>query len=417
MAVTLTAVLLTASNPQPVQITLNGTTAGQAYAITGTTADGASWTIPGGAGVSAGTQVVVTDNRSALNVPITYQVVVAGATYTAAPVTVSWSGVGVLQTLDGQTVVGIEVASVTEPRKFSTRGTVFEIAGRADPAARLDVAGSAAYEWLIDTESTDTDLMTSILAAGLPVVRRLVPGMRDLKAVVIGIVTGWSDTLLTEGGDTWRRFQISIREISDPQPSAIIAAYVWDDFDTAMASRVWSYHSTLPNVTGLTATNGALSSQSAGGYLDGSNTSFGRLTVTTAATAAAVFETAFSAAANTLGTSVVAGMVITITGRVKGTAGRTLNAAIKWSGGTIAAGSTVTATGSWQRVSVTATAPAGTTGLAYGVQLAATGVLAGDQVDFDAVTISQGAMVPVGTFDELFATWDQFDATDWAQYF
>lgn len=418
MAVTLTAALLTASNPQPVQITLNGTTAGQAYAITGTTADGATWSIPGGAGVSAGSQIVVTDNRSALNVPITYQAVVAGVTYAATPVTVTWSGVGVIQTLDGQTIVDIEVASVTEPRKFATRGSVFEIAGRADPAARLDVAGSASFEWLIDTESTDTDLMTSILASGLPVVRRLAPGMRDLKTVVIGIVTGWSDQLLTEGGDTWRRFSISVREIADPQPSAVIAAYVWDDFDTAMNKpRVWSYHSTLPNVTGLTAVNGSLSSQAAGGYPDGSNTAFGRLTVTTAATAASVFETVFTAAAATLGTPVIAGMVVTITLRVKGTAGRTVNAAIKWSGGTIASGATIVTTAAFQMVSVTATAPAGTTGLAFGVQLAATGVLAGDLVDFDAVTISQGAAVPVGAFDDMFTTWDQFDAADWAQYF
>jgi hypothetical protein len=110
-------------------------------------------------------------------------------------------------------------------------------------------------------------------------------------------------------------------------------------------------------------------------------------------------------------------MVVTVTLRVKGTVGRTVNAAIKWSGGAIASGATVAATGSWQQVSVTATAPAGTTGLAYGVQLAATGVLAGDLVDFDAVTISQGTTVPVGTFDEIFTTWDQFDAADWAQYF
>jgi hypothetical protein len=417
MAVTLTAVLLTASNPRPVQITLNGTTAGQSYTITGTTGDGASWTVPGGTGVSAGSQIVVTDNRSALNVPVTYQAVVAGVTYTAAPVTVTWAGVGVLQTLDGQTIVDVEVASVREPRKYSTRGSVFEIAGRADPAARLDVAGSATYTWMLETQSADSTTMEAILSSGLPVVRRLVPGMRDLKTVVIGIVTDWSDELITDGLDTWRRFTITVREISDPQPSAIIAAYVWDDFDTAMLKRVWSYHSTLANVSGLTATNGSLSSQASGGYQDGANTSFGRLTVTTAATAASVFETAFTAAAATLGTAVVPGMVVTVTLRVKGTVGRTVNAAIKWSGGAIASGATVAATGSWQQVSVTATAPAGTTGLAYGVQLAATGVLAGDLVDFDAVTISQGTTVPVGTFDEIFTTWDQFDAADWAQYF
>lgn len=417
MAVTLTAVLLTASNPRPVQITLAGTSAGQAYEIRGTTSDGLSWPVPGGKGTSAGSQVIVTDNRSALNVPITYSAVVAGVTYTAAPVTVAWSGIGVLQTLDGQSIVDIEVASVTEARKRGTRSSVFEVAGRADPAARLDVPGSAVYTWELDTESTDTQAMVGILSTGLPVVRRLVPGLRDLQTVVIGIVLSWSDELITQGADTWRRFSLSVREILDPQPSAILAAYLWDDFDTAMANKVWSYHSTLANVAGLTAVNGSVAAQSSGGYKDGSDVAFGRLTVTTAATAASVFESAYTAAAVTLGTPVVAGMVVTVTLRVKGTAGRTVNAAIKWSGGTISAGTTVTLTGTWQQVSVTATAPAGTTGLAYGVQVAATGLLASDVIDFDAVTISQGATVPVGTFDEMFTTWDQIDGADWAQYF
>jgi len=418
MAITLTATLLTASNPQPAQIVLAGTTAGQAFQITGTTADGSSWPVSGGKGTSAGTQVVVTDNRSALNVPITYQAVVDGVTYTAAPVTVAWSGIGVLQSLDGQLIVDLEIASLTEKRRRGVRAAVFEIAGRADPAARLDVPGSPVYEWAFDTYTTDTAKMEAIMVAGTPVVRRLQPGLRDLKAVVIGVITSDpTDELITTGWDTWRRWSMQVREITDPQPSAAIAAYVWDDFNTAMASRVWGYHSTLASVAGLTATNGALSSQSTGGYPDGSDTAFGRLTVTSAATAAAVFESVYTAAAVTLGTPVVPGMQVTVTLRVKGTAGRSIAAAIKWSGGTIAAGTPVTASGAWQQVSVTATAPAGTSGLAYGWQLAATGVLVSDQVDFDAVTISQGATVPVGTFDEIFATWDQFDTADWAQYF
>ena len=420
MTVTLTATLLTASNPRPVQVVLNGTTAGQSYVITGTTADGSSWAIPGGTGTSAGVQVVVTDNRSALNVAITYQAVVDGVTYTATPVTVTWAGVGVLQTLDGQTIVNIQVASLTEPRKRKIRGTIFEVAGRSAPAARLDVLGTAEYTWMLDTASTDTPIMEAILESGGPVVRRLTPGMRDLKTVVLGVfsTTDPVDELVTQGIDTWRRWTMTVREINDPQPSTAVSAYVWDDFDTAMNKpRVWSYHSTLASITGLTGTNGTLSVQSTGGYPDGSDTAFGRLTVTTGSTAASVFETAYTAAATTLGTPVVPAMVVTVTMRVKGTAGRTLNAAIKWSGGTISSGTTVTATGAWQQVSVTATAPAGTTGLAYGVQLASTGVLSGDLVDFDAVTISQGTGVPVGAFDDLFSTWDQFDTADWAQFF
>lgn len=240
MTATLTATLLAAQLPRPVQLVLAGTTAGQRYVITGTTADGASWPVPGGVGVSAGTQIVVTDNRSALNLPIVYQALVDGVTSHAAPVTVAWDGVAVLQTLDGQTVVGVEVASVTEPRKHAVRGAVFEIAGRGDPAARLDVPGSPAYSWQLDTAGPDTDTMIALLQGGVPVVRRLTPGMRDLQPVVIGIVTDWSDVLISEGGDTWRRFTLTVRETADPHPSAVLTAYTWDDFDQAMTDRTWS---------------------------------------------------------------------------------------------------------------------------------------------------------------------------------
>lgn len=412
MAVTLTATLLSGADPRPVQIALNGTTAGQAYRVFGSTADGSQWVIPGGTGVSAGSQVLLVDSQTALNAPITYQAVVAGVTYTAAPVTVTSADVAVLQTNDGLIRVGVEIASTTEPRKAASRSTVFDIAGRPDPAIRLDVPGSFEFQWMLETQGVDSATMQAILQTGRPVVRRTVPGLRDLDPVVIGVVLDWSDELITVGMDTWRRWNLRVREIPQPQPSTPLIAFTWADFDAAMASRVWSYHSTLASVAGLTATNGTLSAQGAGGYPDG-GAAFGRLTVTTAAIAATVFETVYTAAAATLGTPVIPGMVVTAVLRVKGTAGRSVSAAIKWSGGTTSTGAAVTLKGAWQQVSVTATAPAGTTGLAYGVSLAAAGVLAGDLVDFDAVTLSQGATVPRGTFDELFSTWDQFDKADW----
>ncbi|MBW9118890.1 hypothetical protein JNB63_02160 [Microbacterium trichothecenolyticum] len=239
MPVTLTATLLAAADPRPVQVVLNGTTAGQEYRVFGTSTDGASWDVPGGTGVSEGTQVLLIDNRSALNTPITYQAVVDGASYAASPVTVEHDGVAVLQTIDGLIVVGVEVASVTEPRSASPRSAEFEIAGREAPAARLDVPGSYTYEWELETEAVDSATMRSILRTGMPIVRRLVPGMRDLDTVVIGLVKAWKDELITAGGDTWRRWTLTVRELADPQPSTPLIAFTWDDFDAAMADRVW----------------------------------------------------------------------------------------------------------------------------------------------------------------------------------
>lgn len=411
MAVSLTATLLAASDPRPVQVTLAGTTAGQAYEVVGTSGDGASWQVPGGVGISEGSQVVLVDSRSALNTPIVYTVVVDGVTYSAAPVTVVHAGVAVVQTIDGLTVVPVEVASTTEPRSADIRSKTFDVAGRPDPATRLESPGSYSYSWLFETRGIDSVTMRAILESGMPIVRRLVPGMRDLDPVVIGLVTSWKDELLTQGGDTWRRWALSVRELTDPQPSTALIAFTWDDFDAAMLDRVWSWHSLFPSTAGWAGTNGSLSNPTTGGY---STPRYLRATAVAAATAVDVFENAYTAAASTLGEPVVAGMQVTVTVRLKGTAGRSGMAALKWSNGTVVTGTPVTLTGDWQMVSVTATAPAGVTGLAAGGRMAATGVAIGNQLDYSAPTISKGAAVPVGTFDELFTTWDDFDKADWS---
>jgi hypothetical protein len=238
--VTLTATLLAASDPKPVQVALNGTTAGQVYEITGTSSDGSRWPVSGGIGVSVGSQVVLTDNRTSLNSVITYEALVDGATYTSASVTVESDDVAVLQTISGLIVVGVDVASTTEPRTAPTRSSTFDIAGREDPAARLDIPGSYTYTWQLDTEVAGSAVMESILRSGSPVVRRLQPGMRDLKTVVIGIVLDWSDELLNDGLDTWRRWSLKVRETGDPQPSAALIAYTWPDFDAAFSGGTWA---------------------------------------------------------------------------------------------------------------------------------------------------------------------------------
>lgn len=406
---TLTAILLTGADPRPVQITLAGTTAGQAYEIRGTTADGSSWPISGGVGVSAGTQVVLADTRAALNSVVTYQAVVAGVTIAAAPVTIESDDYAVIQTIDGQTVVGVEIIGWMEPRSYDIRSKLFEVAGRGDPAARLDVPGSPTYTWELETHGPDSVTMQAILESGSPIVRRTVTGLRDLKPVVLGIVTGLSDELSTEGVNSWRTWKLTVREIPDPQPSTALAAFTWDDFDAAMSDRVWSWHSLLASAAGWSAVAAALSVQQ-GGY---SAASFLRATASSASQVD-VFESVFTTAAATLGGAVAAGNVITVTFRVKGTPGRSVSAAIKWSGGAVATGAPVTLTGGWQMVSVTATAPAGSNGCAPGVRMASAGVAAGTQLDVSAPTISRGAMVPQGTFDELFADWDAFDRADWS---
>jgi len=411
MPVSLTAVLLTGADPRPVQIALAGMTTGQVYEVKGGTADGSSWSVAGGKGTSDGTQVLLVDNRSPLNAVVTYVAVVDGTTVAAAPVTITYDGVAVIQTIDGLLVVDVELKSRTEPRTAAVRSAAFEIAGRAEPAFRLDVPGSFVYDWELETQGADSIAMLAILRSGLPIVRRTVTGARDLAPVVLGVVQSWKDELSSEGFDTWRTWKLQVREIADPQPSTPLIAFTWDDFDAAMADRVWSWHTLFPSLAGWAATNATLSLQTAGGY---STPNYLRASATAAATAVDILESAYTAAAGSLGSTVAPGDVITHTCRVKGTAGRTAAAAIKWSGGSVVTGAPVVLTGGWQLVSVTATAPAGTTGLAIGSRMAATGVAAGHLLEYSAPTISRGATVPNGTFDELFANWDGFDAADWS---
>ncbi|WP_295837333.1 hypothetical protein [uncultured Microbacterium sp.] len=413
MPVTLTAVLLSSADPRPAQVTLSGVAAGSRFEVVGTTADGSRWTIPGGSGVSDGGQLVLVDSRTALNSLITYQAVIDGATYAAAPLTVAYDGpgVGVVQTIDGLRKVGVEVVSVTEARTAVIRASTFEIAGREDPAARLDVPGSFAYAWEFDTQGADSAAMEAILRTGRPIVRRLPPGLRDFKPVVLGLVTSWSDELVSDGFGTWRRWSLKVREISDPQPSAALVAYVWTAFDDAMADRVWSYHSLFPSLAGWAAVNGALSLVTSGGYL---TANYARAAATNAGAAVDIVESAYSAAAKTLGEAVTPGGTYTVSMRVKGAAGRSASALLKWSSGAVVTGAPVVLSGQWQQVSVTAVAPAGVTGLAAGARMVASGVAAGDRLEVSAPTVSVGSVVPVGSFDELFDTWDQFDAADWS---
>lgn len=413
MPIAITAVLLSSGEPRPAQVTLSGVAAGVPFEVVGTTADGARWAIPGGSGVSTGNQLVLIDNRTALNALITYQATVGGVTYVAPTVSVSYAGpgVGVVQSIDGLLKVGVEIASLTEARTSETRSSTFEIAGRRDPAARLDVAGSYVYAWEFDTQGPDSALFERILRTGRPIVRRLPPGLRDLKPVVLGLVTAWKDELVSDGFDTWRRWSLTVRELADPQPSAALLAFTWPDFDAALSDWVWSYHTLFPSLAGWAAAGGALSLATSGGYL---TPNYARATASAAGAAVDIAESAYTAAARTLGAAVAPTNVYTVTARVKGTAGRTASALLKWSSGAVVTGAPITLSGQWQQVSVTATAPAGVTGLAAGARMVATGVAAGDLLEFSAPTISAGAVVPVGSFDELFATWDQFDAADWS---
>lgn len=242
MAVTISASLVSASSPRPVQIVVNGLTAGQEYTVSGTSGDRSSWPVPGGSGTAAGGQLVLVDNRSALNTPVTYAVTVAGATYTATPVIVAFADRYVLQSLDGQTTARIRWNDNGDPRELSMQSTVFEIPGRARPAVRFAAAGDGGGELVVSTSGPETANLRALLQSGRPLVLRTDGILPHTDAVALLLPTGGAQRIAGATlayGDT-RRWTIPYLLVDDPEPSAALSAFTWDDFDTAMASRTWS---------------------------------------------------------------------------------------------------------------------------------------------------------------------------------
>lgn len=248
MAVTIAASLVPAGSPEPVQIVLTGVPTGTGYTVTGTTGSGSSWPVPGGVGVSSGVQVVLVDNRSALNALVTYQAIVAGVTYVAAPVTVTHTERYVLQSLDGQTAVDFMWDDNGMPRDFVSNTATFDVPGRARPPVRYAPGGDGGGSLRIRTNRQNTEGMKALLRKGRPLVLRTDGAIRDLDAVDLIQVVGKPSNILW-GGDgglsTQRMWSLEYVLVDDPEPSAALSAWTWDDFDAAMATRTWDDHDAL----------------------------------------------------------------------------------------------------------------------------------------------------------------------------
>ena len=240
MAVTLAASLVDVDDPRPVQIILTGVPSGAHYTVTGTAGD-SSWPVPGGVGVSEGEQVVLVDNRSALNVAVTYTALVEGVTYTAFPVYVTFAGDSVLQSLDGRSVVRFVWEWDGGPRDVVIRAEGYDIPGRARPPGRYAEGGDGGGAFTFMTSPQDSATLHNMARSGRPVVLRTNGMVRDLDAVTLMVLTSASNSLVGEfwGGVAWRRWSLSYLLVNDPEPGRVLAAFTWDDFDEAMKGLTW----------------------------------------------------------------------------------------------------------------------------------------------------------------------------------
>ena len=244
MAVTIVASLVSAGSPQPVQIVVNGVPAGVAYTVVGSTGDGSTWPVPGGSGVSAGSQVVLVDNRSALSAPVTYVLTAGGVTYTSNVVVVAFPDKYVIQSLDGQTSVRFVLRSNGLPGEPTFASTAFDVPGRDRPPVRFVPGGDGGGELEIRTDRENTVTLRALLKAGRPLVVRTDGNVRDFPAVELILPTGGRNQLwdVAEPGgmSTDRVWSLPYLLVDDPEPGTALSAFTWDDFDAAWAGKTWA---------------------------------------------------------------------------------------------------------------------------------------------------------------------------------
>lgn len=234
----ITAELITsAGSPPPVQVVLNGIPNGAEYVVTGSTGAGSSWPVPGGTGVGDGGQIVLVDNRSALNTPVTYSVVVQGVTYSADPVTVAHDGQAVLQSLDGGISVDFVWLSNSLPREPQINTVAFNVPGRRRPPMRYAPGGDGGGELLIRADRENNAAIGALLQSGRPILVRTDGTMRDWPAVELITLVSAPSRLweAVENGQlsTQRVWSLGFLFSDDPEPSRVLSAWTWDDFDLA----------------------------------------------------------------------------------------------------------------------------------------------------------------------------------------
>lgn len=231
----ITATLVDAGTPRPVQLALAGIPAGAAYSVVGTSGAGASsWPVPGGTGVGTGQQILLVDNRSALNTPVLYQAVIDGVTRVAEnPVTVAGPDF-VLQTLDGRTSTTpdtiLEYGTFAE--KPVIRAATYDIPGRSRPPVRFAAPGAGGSSIGLITDRRGSEQVRALIKTGAPLAMRCGKQIRDLPAVDLIQITAASSVSYA-GRDGIRVWTLDYLLVDDPEPGTPLSVWTWDDFDAA----------------------------------------------------------------------------------------------------------------------------------------------------------------------------------------
>lgn len=236
--------VLSGAQPQRVQVVVGDVPAGTAYTVRGTTADGNTWTAPGGQRIGGTeTQVALNDTLAPLNVPVVYELVVGAATVASSdPVTVPWTGPGcaVIASLNGARFVPIAWVDNQLPEALEVYSTTFSVPGRARRPGRYTPTGDGSGTVEVLIASADRDAWAELLRPGEVVVTRTDGTIADWPAVEIIACTALSSVLRPLASDkTARLWSIEYELVDLPDPSFILIAYTWDEFDQIYAGQTW----------------------------------------------------------------------------------------------------------------------------------------------------------------------------------
>lgn len=235
MAITVS--LVGSAQPQLVQIVVSATTSGAAWTVTGT-AGGLTWTVPGARGVGDGLQLVLSDNRAPLNVPVTYRFV-STATQTASPITRTQAmGDAVLQSLDGQRSVVVNLQNGTQDQELRTAMRLFEVPGRRRPVARYAATSDVYGTIIARTPLTSSPAVDALLATGEPLLCLLTGPALDLPLTSIVGLTGVSSTANVVAG--YREWQFPYVTLDDPFMDTRLGAFTWGYIEGKLAGRTWA---------------------------------------------------------------------------------------------------------------------------------------------------------------------------------
>lgn len=232
----ITASLVAGQTPQLVQLVVDEAPDGESWTITGT-AGGRTWQVPGGAGVGTGEQIVLVDNRTPGNQPVTYTFTSESGSETSDPVTVVFRNDIVLQTLDGQYAADLHLEGGSLDVQLSPNVAAFQIPGRARPVVRYDVVNDIVSEFVLRVPFSQTQELRNVLAAGQPVVYRFGDTSYDLDPVGVIVVT----SIKAEAYPTanLRFWTLGYTLLDDVWLDIALGAFTWDDFDAAMEGRTW----------------------------------------------------------------------------------------------------------------------------------------------------------------------------------